>query len=254
MKQTRPENGAFEIAIVFLHPACNMTCSYCATENAIDSMTMEQGRRVLDTLEERSIASVVLGGGEPFAWEHDCLDLAAEAKARGFFVQVGTNGIDVPTDFDTTHCVDRYVFPLDGPDDASHNTVRIFRDGHFALVLDRLDALRRARKSVTVSTVITSCNIDELHRIRALLADYRKNGGQLHAWHLYKFLPIGRGGRDNAEALTVTDRAYDAACSSVKETDPGFAIYKRKDMRHSKSVDFFWFEAGVLRIGSEEWV
>lgn len=241
------------IAVVFLHPACNMTCTFCGTENDIDSMTPGQARALFDRIEERGIGNVVLGGGEPFAWEHDVVSLAREAKARDLFVQVGTNGIDLPPRFETLDCIDRYVLPLDGPDAASHNAVRITRDGHYDLIMNRLKTLRSSRKSVTVSTVVTSQNVDGLDRIGSFLAEYCERGGQLHAWHLYKFLPIGRGGRENAGSLSISDADYNAACTAIKKRDLGFPVYKRRDMRHSRFVDFFWYEQGAIRIGSEVW-
>lgn len=242
-----------DIAVVFLHPACNMTCTFCGTENNIDSLTPSQAKETLHLIKNRGMKNVVLGGGEPFAWDHDVIELARVAKEMGIIVQIGTNGIDLPAGFESLDCVDRYVLPLDGPDAESHNAVRITRDGHFELILDRLETLRRGRKSVTVSTVVTSENVQGLDRIARLLSGYHERGGQLHAWHLYKFLPIGRGGRENAGALSVSDEDYDAASSAVQEDHTRFPVYRRRDMRHSRHVDFFWYEQDTLRIGSEVW-
>jgi len=241
------------IAVIFLHPACNMTCTFCATENDIDSMTMFQARALLDVANARGIGNVVLGGGEPFAWPHGVVSLARDGKAKGLFVQAGTNGIDLPPRFETLDCIDRYVLPLDGPDAASHNAVRIAREGHYALIVGRLETLRSSGKSVTISTVVTAKNVDGLDRIGSFLAAYRERGGQLHAWHLYKLLPIGRGGRDNADALSISDADYSAACVAIQQRDLGFPVYRRTDMRHSRFVDFFWYERGSIRIGSEVW-
>ncbi len=253
MNRRRPSDSSGQIAVVFLHPACNMTCTFCGTENDIDSMTPEQAWTLFDRIKGRGFGNVVLGGGEPFAWPHDVVSAAEDAKANGLFVQVGTNGIGLPADFEALDCIDRYVLPLDGADAEGHNAVRITRNGHYELIVKRLETLRRARKSVTVSTVVTSRNANDLDRIGSFLATYHEWGGQLHAWHLYKFLPIGRGGRENADTLSIPDADYNAACAVVKGRDLGFPVYKRQDMRHSRHVDFFWYEGGALRIGSEVW-
>lgn len=241
------------IAVVFLHAACNMTCTFCGTENSVDSLTPDQARDTLRVIRQRDFSNVVLGGGEPFAWKHGVLATARDAKAMGLFVQIGTNGIDLPSGFEALACVDRYVLPLDGHDAESHNAVRIARDGHFEMVIDRLETLRSAGKSATVSTVVTLRNIDSLDRIAQRLAEYSERGGRLHAWHLYKFLPIGRGGRESADELSVADAAFVDVCTSVKAAHPELTIYRRTDMRFSKYVDFFWFENGELQIGSEVW-
>jgi MoaA/NifB/PqqE/SkfB family radical SAM enzyme len=256
MTRTESDNVSItsrDIAVVFLHPACNMTCTFCGTENSIDSLTPSQAQETIHLIKNRGTKNVVLGGGEPFAWDHDVIELARIAKGMGLIVQIGTNGIDLPTAFESLDCVDRYVLPLDGPEAESHNAVRITRDGHFDLIMDRLETLRRGGKSVTVSTVVTSKNVRGLDRIARLLSGYHERGGQLHAWHLYKFLPIGRGGRENAAELSVSDEVFVHACTAVKTAHPYLTVYRRNDMRFSKHVDFYWYERGAIQIGSEVW-
>jgi MoaA/NifB/PqqE/SkfB family radical SAM enzyme len=243
----------YRIGVVFLHPGCNMHCTFCATDNDMDTMTSSGAQRVLGCVRDRGIDSVVLGGGEPFAWPHDTLRLAAWARAQGFFVQVGTNGIAMPSSREGLDRVDRFVLPLDAADAALHNASRRFGPGHHELVIQRLRALRAAEKSVTVSTVVNARNAAHLGPLAGFLCDYFDGGGALHAWHLYKFLPEGRGGALHEAELAIGDDAYDAACDAAKGRCDGFHVYKRRDMRHSKSVDFFWQHRGRIRVGSETW-
>jgi pyruvate-formate lyase-activating enzyme len=243
----------YRIAVVFLHADCNMTCTFCVTENTVDTMGFDQATRVLAVLKQRSVDNVVLGGGEPFAWPGDTVGLAARAKELGFVVQVGTNGIAMPENYSRIDSIDRYVLPLDAADASVHNELRRYGNRHHAIILDRLEALRRRGKTVTVSTVVTARNIHALSDLSAFLARYRDDGGRIHAWHLYKFIPEGRGGRRNADSLRVSDSDYDAACNRAKGESPGVTVFKRKDMFHSKSVDFFWYEKGTMRVGSEVW-
>lgn len=219
----------------------------------MDTMSFEQGAQLFTHLKQRGIGNVVLGGGEPFAWPHDTVALAGAAKEHGHFVQVGTNGIAMPESYESLACFDRYVLPLDSVDENVHNALRRHGPGHHALILERLRALLEARKSVTLSTVVTSQNVDGLAELGSFIADYQRQGGQVHGWHLYKFIPEGRGGRDNADWLDIPAHVYDDACANVKHLVLGFTVFKRKDMMHSKTVDFFWFEGGALRVGSEVW-
>ncbi|MCC6154003.1 MAG: radical SAM protein [Candidatus Hydrogenedentes bacterium] len=241
------------IAVIFLHPDCNMTCTFCITDDRMDTMTFAQAQRLLGTLRERAIDNIVLGGGEPFAWPHDTLRLAAWARSQGFFVQAGTNGIAMPETRGQIDHIDRYVLPLDAADPTIHNQSRRYGPGHHELVLTRLAALRAIGKSVTISTVVTGRNVAQLPALGALLSQYAQDGGQLHAWHLYKFLPEGRGGRTHAQELQIDDPAYDAACTQAKQHCTTFQVFKRRDMRHSKSVDFYWHHRGRMRAGSELW-
>ncbi len=246
------------IAVIMLHGGCNMTCSFCITEDRMECMSRFNYVHVLDRLQEHGLQNIVLGGGEPFLWP-DGLGVAAKmAKERGFFVQVGTNGVLMP-DRDV-HCdsVDRYVIPMDGADAEKHNTVRRLPkscggDGHYGIIRKRLYQLKEWRRSVTLSTVVSRTNLDDIGAIGDFLADYVAGGGRLHAWHLYCFIPRGRGGSQSAAALGITLYEFNEAVSRAKSQNYPFVIYKRSDMRHSATVDFFWFQNARLHVGSEEW-
>ncbi len=248
---TYTPNPDIAFAVIMLHPGCNMTCTFCVTDNSFSSMTWKQATHLLDRFEGTAIEGVVLGGGEPLTWEPGVFELAQEAKHRGFHVQIGTNGIALPDDFVTIESVDRYVLPLDAIDEDLHDTLRIYRKGHYSVIMDRLEKLRAAGKAVTVSTVVTQQNKDSLPDLAAFLSDYTKRGGALHAWHLYKFVPEGRGGKKNAHALYLSNEEYDQACAQARQIKIDCPIYKRKDMFNSKTVDFFWAEGDAMRACSQ---
>jgi MoaA/NifB/PqqE/SkfB family radical SAM enzyme len=242
-----------EIAVLFLHPGCNMTCLYCISDETFDAMSQDQALGLINTLAAGGVTNVVLGGGEPLAWPGDLYGLAAHAKAQGLLVQVGTNGIALPEGFEHAAAVDRYVLPLDAADAATHNQLRRYKRQHFEIIMDRLEKLRSAGKGVTVSTVVNAQTALGLPRLARFLHEYCDNGGQVHAWHLYKFLPLGRGGAKHDDELHISDLGYTEACDHVKSLELPFVIYRRKDMFHSRSVDFYWYERGELRVGSQVW-
>lgn len=244
---------ARSIAVLMLHPGCNMWCSYCVTENSMSSMHYEQALHVLEEAARRGIGNVVLGGGEPFTWGPGAMRLAREAKRRGFVVQIGTNGAAPPPGYECAEAVDRYVLPLDAATAPAHDALRHYPGGHHRLIVERLARLREAGKSVTVSTVVTALNLGEMETLAHFLNAYVHEGGRLHAWHLYRFLPQGRGGARNAPHLRVGGATYDATCARAKAAARGYAVFKRKDMQHSRTVDFFWHEGERLCIGSEYW-
>ena len=219
----------------------------------MSSMRYEQALHVLEEAARRRIGNVVLGGGEPFTWRPDAMRLAREAKRRGFLVQMGTNGVALPTDYERADAVDRYVLPLDAATASAHDALRHYPGGHHRVIVERLARLRDAGKPVTVSTVVTALNHGELETLAAFLNAYVRQGGRLHAWHLYRFLPQGRGGARNAPRLRVGEATYEAACARAKAAVKGYAVFKRKDMQHSRTVDFFWHEGDRLCIGSECW-
>src|ERR1039457_4762113 len=101
------------IAVIFLHPACNMTCTFCITEDNFDTMTQDQVLELLHLLKKANFSSIIFGGGEPFEWPGDLLFLTKEAKQLGFLVQVGTNAVALPQDYQNIKSIDRYVLPIE---------------------------------------------------------------------------------------------------------------------------------------------
>ncbi len=231
--------GLMQVAIILLHPGCNMVCDFCVTEDPLGSMTFEEAVTLLRHLKEKGIANVVFGGGEPFDWKNDLIALTAVAKEMGFFVQIGTNGVALPPHFESIPTIDRFVLPLDSADPEIHNRLRRYRNRHHSIILDRLRILREAHQSVTVSTVVTRENLTHLKEIGLFLKAYYQEGGLLHAWHLYQFLPEGRGGYPNAGRLAPTQEDYHRTTDEVKRMELGFTVYKRPNMYQSKTVGFF---------------
>ncbi len=223
-------------------------------------MTRTQCIAALDTLRARGFDQVVLGGGEPCEWPGDWRFAAREAKARQFHVQLGTNGVLLPDGFARTPHVDRFVLPLDAAHPELHNDLRRSAPSgrgtctdHHALILRRLETLRRAEREVTVSTVVNAANLAETATVGQWLHRYAARGGRVHAWHLYRFIPTGRGGAQHAAALDISDEAYEAAVLTGRRAAGGLRVFKRPDMRHSLTVDFFWQEGPHLKVGSEVW-
>jgi len=244
---TRP----ISVAVVMLQAECNMTCSFCVTEDALQPFGFDDALALLDGLRERGVGSVVFGGGEPFAWGGDVIALAIEAKARGLTVQIGTNGVAVPEGFAELDCVDRWVLPLVSADSASHDAMRHHRQGHHRLLLKRLEALSRAARPVTVSTVLTAVNLAGLPELGRYLGDYHAVSGNVHAWHLYRFLPLGRGGSRHRAELSISSEQYACAFRQLTTLELPFKVFRRSDMYRSQTVEFFWVEKGQIRSGSE---
>jgi MoaA/NifB/PqqE/SkfB family radical SAM enzyme len=239
------------VAVVLLQPECNMSCSFCVTEDDFEPLAYPAALGLLDDLARRGVRSVVFGGGEPLTWPGNVLRLAGEARDHGLLVQIGTNGVALPDGFAALDCVDRWVLPLESTDPEVHEAMRQYTGGHHALLLDRLGALRDAGKSVTLSTVLTAGNLDGLEELACFLRGYHAVAENVHAWHLYQFLPLGRGGRPNRERLMIPEESYRAACARIKRLDLPFRVFVRSDMYRATTVEFFWSQNGRIRSGAE---
>ncbi len=238
------------IASLFLTPLCDMNCRFCASETDFDGMSFGQAAALLGALKGR-VDSIVLGGGEPFLWPGDLEKLACFAADLGFQVQVCTNGVNLPPGFEKLPSISRYILPLESLDPGLHEGLRQLRGGgHHGLVLDRIRTLQRADRELTLSTVVTAKNLPGLQDLAEWLVAECLSGLKLHAWHLYRFLPVGRGGSPNGQELAVNREAYLKACRGLKAAGLPFTVFQREDMQHASTVEFFWFQQGQLRMGS----
>ncbi|MBL0313558.1 MAG: radical SAM protein [Holophagaceae bacterium] len=239
------------IASLFLTPSCDMGCRFCASETEFAVMSFDEAASLICALRGR-IDGVVLGGGEPFLWPHGLEKLACLACDMGFQVQVCTNGVNMPAGYERIEAIHRYILPLEAMDPQLHDSLRIRTGGgHHGIVMDRIQALANAGREITLSTVVTSKNIGELQAIAEWLAWQSLVGLKVHAWHLYRFLPVGRGGVPHGQELAVDREGYLRACGAVKSAGLPFQVLRRDDMTKASTVEFCWFEKGRLRLGSE---
>ncbi len=229
-----------------------MTCNFCITEDGFNVISFSQAEELLGTIKKEGFKNVVFGGGEPFIWPENLIALTKKAKDEGFFVQVGTNAIALPENFEFIPTVDRYVLPLESAGADIHNSMRFYKHKHHQIILHSLRKLKAAHKSVTVSTIVTRMNYQGLKELAYFLTQLNSPERFIHAWHLYMFLPQGRGGSINASALSINENIYERVVDEVKQLDCSFSVYKRRDMYSSKTVDFFWVQDGQIRRGSEE--
>ncbi len=241
------------VGVIMLHGACSMSCLFCITENSLTEMTSEQVEEVLKIIEERDMESVVFGGGEPLQWTYSLVHSINLAKSLGLHTQVGTNGIGLTSNIIEKINADRYILPLDSVNPQVHNYLRGGFRKHYDIIRKRLKYLTERGISFTISTVICRVNIDILSEISAFLLHLWDKGARIHAWHLYRFLPLGRNGFKNANMLNISKNEYFDKTEEMKKRDLPFFVYRRPNMKLSKEVDFFWAEEGCIKIGSQVW-
>ena len=230
------------IASVFLLPDCNLSCSFCASDLGFETATFEQVAELLRDLRGTSIRSVVFGGGEPTLWPHGLERLCRLASDLGLLVQVCTNGVALPRGFERMAAVQRFILPLEAADLETHDRLRVSRKQHLPVVLDRVRSLTGAGREMTFSTVVTAKNLDRLPGIAQLMNSFRRAGARIHAWHLYRFLAVGRGGAGDPAGLAIDESEFLAACEVAKRAPLDFPVYRRDNLFAATSVEFFWFE------------
>lgn len=228
------------VAVLMLTPACDMACPYCASESGLRALGEAEARACMPALRAEGFDSVVLGGGEPLCWRGDLRALAACAKAAGLLVQVGSNLRQLPADAAQWAEVDRWVLPLEAGEAAAHDALRPGAPSHHGVVLAALDAFQAAEREVTVSSVARLHGGADLDGAAALLRARVSQGLRLHAWHLYRFQAMGRGGSAHADRFALSQEGWEAWSRAFKARHADLPIVLRPDMLHSKQVAFFW--------------
>lgn len=237
-----------KIAVIMPTLTCQMDCEFCInplTMQSFDKTDVEQIKKVLIN---EHFESVIIGGGEPLLWKYGVYNFIDEIKDQNFLIQIGTNGILLDENFHQRSEVHRWVLPLESLDVATHNTMRLSKVDHHHIILQRIDKLKDKPHSLTLSTVLTKRNCKDLLTLAEFLKSYHLNGNSpIHAWHLYQFIPSGRGGDYSKDILLLEDADYENLCQQIIALKLPFKVYKRKNMQKSQTVTFFWKEKNKLQ-------
>ena len=109
---------------------CNLTCKHCyalsADHDYPGELSLAEVHTVMDDLKAFGVPVLILSGGEPLL-RADIFDIAARARALGFYVGLSTNGtlIDAPmADRVAAQGFDYVGISLDGLRDTMHDLSR----------------------------------------------------------------------------------------------------------------------------------
>ncbi len=234
------------IATLFLLPKCDLACRFCGSELGFAALSEAEALQFVEFAAGHGYGSVVFGGGEPLLWRGDLLRLGARAREVGLVVQLNTNGVEWRDELESSPEIDRIILPLDGATAESHDYLRSPQGGHRSIIEDRLTRLCAIGKQVTIGSVICSFNRDELPLLSEELNRLVAGGLRLHAWHLYCFRAIGRGGaaKGRGSELGLDQQEFRMLCEPIQAEPRPWKVYRRPDMTRSRDVDFFWFEGG----------
>jgi MoaA/NifB/PqqE/SkfB family radical SAM enzyme len=242
-----------KVAAFFLLPDCDIRCTFCISHSDFDVIDFDRAAAFIDRVAESSIESLVLGGGEPLLWPNGLEALAEHARSRGMISQLNTHGGGLLKRLDGLASVDRIILPIESVQPDVHDNLRRGLVGHHKMVMETIEELIARDRVLTFATVVTSENYKGVGEIAGWMAALEGRGARIHAWHLYNFLPEGRGGaRKLAEHLAVSREEFLSACSTAKNAGLDCAVYRRDNMLRSSTVEFFWFEQGRLCMGGGE--
>ena len=241
---------------------CNLTCKHCyalsADHDYPGELTLDEVRTVMADLKAAHVPALILSGGEPLL-RPDLFEIAAHAKALGFYVGLSTNGtlIDAPLAGRIAAQGFDYVgISLDGLRE-THDKFRR-KLGAFDASLAALRHLRERGVKVGLRYTMTDLNAHDLPALLELMRAERVD--KFYFSHLNY---AGRGnihrGRDAHHAATraALDRLIDEAWRAAQAGDPVEFVTGNNDADGVYLL--LWVErhfprwAGALRARLEAW-
>ena len=172
---------------------CNLKCSHCyinaASTEAMDELTTEEGKRLIDQICEVSHPLLILSGGEPLL-RKDIYELIQYGTQKGLRMGLGSNGalIDNAVAKKLKEAGIKTVsISIDSHIPEHHDDFRGVK-GSWEKAVNAIKALRENDILVQVNTTLTQQNYDEIDDIMSLA---EKLG--VENFHLFFLVPTGRG-------------------------------------------------------------
>lgn len=189
----------------FLHLTwgCNIKCKYCflnAPRKPLRRpLTLSEFRRIIDELSEMKTFELCITGGEPLL-HPQFLDIVEHAYAKGFALNVTTNGLLLNGHL--ARALARYrvnvQIPLQGSTQKIHEDLTCMT-GSFNGALRAIRLLNSYKANVSVITVLQKANKEDIFEMPQLLADLG-----VRVWNIVELKPIGRA--DKSMVISLKER------------------------------------------------
>jgi len=174
--------------------ACELACHHCRAD-AInkrhpDELDVEEGKTLLNAIQDMGTPIVVLTGGDPIQRE-DLEELIAHGKSLG--LRMGTIPAGTPR---LTHerirslkkaGVDQVAFSIDGPTPEKHDEFRRV-EGSFAMTIQGARWTREEGIPLQINTVFSRWNYDDFDALAELVESLG-----IVFWEVFFLIPTGRG-------------------------------------------------------------
>lgn len=153
---------------------CNLNCRHCLVEsgqgNAVEELSTEEWKRVIDELYYLGVYDVVVTGGEIFIRD-DIFELLEYMKGK-FFVNIFTNGLLLDSDKIKKLCelnIYSVQISLDGATAETNDFIR--GKGTFERILETIKMLVAGGLKVSIASTITKLNFPELNKFVELAGE-----------------------------------------------------------------------------------
>ena len=235
--------------------ACNLACTYCyadAKNPRENELNTQEAKDLFWKLKKAKIGFLVLTGGEPLL-RYDLEELVEFCAKIKLLTSIATNGVLLSAQKANrlkSLGLNFFHFSIDGSTEAIHSQVR--GRGVFESSLKGLDNAVATGLPVTVQTILTRYNQEDLENIAVLLAEKK-----IKAWRLQLLVSCGRGKKVFAEqnfsaqeVMRLMERVYSLARKYKNKLEINFHalqfykvfLYQRASSIREKLI--FWFKGG----------
>lgn len=185
--------------------SCNLSCLHCRASSKYGpypgELTTDECFKVIDDIASFSNPIVIMTGGEPLM-RKDVFEIAEYGKKKGLTMVMSPNGT-LLTEDNIRKIIDsgikRISVSLDGPDAASHDSLRGV-PGAFNDACEGLKRASRAGLEFQINSTITKRNVKSLPEIIELA---KKLGARAH--HIFLLVPTGRAKEMTNEELSSSE-------------------------------------------------
>lgn len=181
---------------------CNKNCKYCFKFNQRE-LTLEENKKVLDSLIERGVSHICWSGGEPFLYK-DLKELLKISKQKNMINHVITNASLLNQDNlkENIENVDRLIISLDFVNE-DENKIYEIGINYYKHISSLLKVIKQIKPSIEIqiNTVIFKGSINQLEDLYNELKQY-----DIECWKLIRFFPVR--GKALEEDLSITDDEF----------------------------------------------
>ena len=154
---------------------CNLQCKHCfGSFGKGEELSIKNIEEILETLLYIGIFQISITGGEPLLHK-DIINILKLLRMKGFTTQITTNGTIINKEiisFLKVNKMFRFSISIEG-DREYHDFIR--GKGNFDIILRNIKILQKNNIEVSVNTVLTSKNINDMEKILNILLENNIN-------------------------------------------------------------------------------
>jgi mycofactocin radical SAM maturase len=179
---------------------CNLKCIHCLSSSGQESpgeLELEQCISIVDQLAELRVFEINFGGGEPLLKGH-FIPLLQYIHNQGIVTCISTNGTLLTEEFVASFTGNPLVniqVSLDGATPEVNDSIRGEKTYH--KIIRGIELLADKDIALSINTVVTSLNLDQLDQLKDLAASFNAN------LRVSRFRPSGRA-RETWEKLRLS--------------------------------------------------